>query len=58
MHEANARDKAQGFENIFGANGSERLGNKAFLYYFNKADSVGSDLKEYVQFNLERIFGE
>ena len=36
MHEANARDKAQGFENIFGANGSERLGNKVFLYYFNK----------------------
>ena len=45
MHEANARDKAQGFENIFGANGSERLGNKVFLYYFNKSNIVGSDLK-------------
>ena len=58
MHEANARDKAQGFENIFGANGSERLGNKVCLYYFNKSNIVGSDLKEYVQFNLESIFGE
>ena len=32
-HEVNARDKAQGFESIFGKNGSSIGGNKTFLYY-------------------------
>ncbi|WP_300827245.1 hypothetical protein [Helicobacter sp. UBA3407] len=55
-HEVNARDKAQGFESIFGKNGSSIGGNKTFLYYFNKQNILDSSLKIYTQSTIAEIF--
>ncbi len=51
-HEVNARDKAQGFENIFGK-GNE----KVRLFYFNQdKKSVSKTLQDYVKSSLAEIF--
>ncbi|MCX2683437.1 hypothetical protein OQH60_06225 [Campylobacter sp. MIT 21-1685] len=55
-HEANPRDKVQGFENIFGKNGSENLGTQTFLYYFNKQNHTTSDMRNYIKATPEEIF--
>lgn len=36
-HEVNARDKAQGFESIFGENGNKGLENQVFFVLFQSA---------------------
>ena len=55
-HEANARDKAQGFESIFGE--SKGLENQVFLYYFNPQNntSVSQELQNYTKSTLAEIF--
>lgn len=64
-HEANARDKAQGFENTFGK--IIRGKTQAFygyeiqidlFYYNNENTSVSSELKPYVKVGVEGIFKE
>lgn len=55
-HEANARDKAQGFESIFGE--SKGLENQVFLYYFNPQNntSVSQELQNYTKSTIKEIF--
>ncbi|WP_233709115.1 DEAD/DEAH box helicase family protein [Helicobacter muridarum] len=65
-YEANVRDKVQGFESIFGENGSHKLGNnkneelktKVFLYYFNKQNNsnTSKELQGYIKSSIETLF--
>ncbi|WP_300926236.1 type III restriction endonuclease subunit R [Helicobacter rodentium] len=57
-HEVNARDKVQGFESIFGKNGSKGLENQVFLYYFNPQGTanLSQELQNYTKSTLAEIF--
>lgn len=57
-HEANPKDKVQGFRNIFGENGSKGLENQVFLYYFNPQNntSVSQELQNYTKSTIKEIF--
>lgn len=57
-HEVNARDKAQGFESVFGENGSKGLENQVFLYYFNPQSiaKLSQELQNYTKSTLAEIF--
>lgn len=57
-HEVNARDKAQGFESVFGENGSKGLENQVFLYYFNPQGTanLSQELQNYTKSTLAEIF--
>ena len=57
-HEVNARDKAQGFESVFGENGSKGLENQVFLYYFNPQGiaKLSQELQNYTKSTLAEIF--
>jgi len=57
-HEVNARDKAQGFESIFGENGNKGLENQVFLYYFNPQGTanLSQELQNYTKSTLAEIF--
>lgn len=55
-HEVNARDKAQGFESIFGE--SKGLENQVFLYCFNPQSTanLSQELQNYAKSTLAEIF--
>lgn len=55
-HEMNARDKAQGFESVFGE--SKGLENQVFLYYFNPQGTanLSQELQNYTKSTLAEIF--
>lgn len=55
-HEVNARDKAQGFESIFGK--SKGLENQVFLYYFNPQSTanLSQELQNYTKSTIKEIF--
>lgn len=58
-HETNPRDKAQGFESIFGENGNKGLDNQVFLYYFNNkpnTTNISQELQNYVKSDVKEIF--
>lgn len=57
-HEVNARDKVQGFESVFGENGSKGLENQVFLYYFNPQGTanLSQELQNYTKSTLAEIF--
>lgn len=58
MHGVNARDKAQGFESVFGENGSKGLENQVFLYYFNPQSTanLSQELQNYAKSTIKEIF--
>lgn len=58
IHGVNARDKAQGFESIFGENGNKGLENQVFLYYFNLQNNTGvsQELQNYAKSTIKEIF--
>lgn len=57
-HEANPKDKVQGFRNIFGENGNKGLENQVFLYYFNPQGTanLSQELQNYTKSTIKEIF--
>ncbi|WP_289185039.1 hypothetical protein [Helicobacter japonicus] len=48
----------QGFESIFGKNGSKGLENQVFLYYFNPQGTanLSQELQNYTKSTIKEIF--